>query len=248
MGTAGSVEFKAKASGKQKRSLFQRLLHWFRIAVLVFVGSSVAVVLLYRFVPPPATPLMLLRLGNQLEEGKKFRLEKNWKPLEKISPYMAASVIISEDQEFFEHHGFDFDAIRSAFKRNQTHKRIVGASTITQQTAKNLFLWPARSWLRKGLEVYFTILLEVFWSKHRILEVYLNIIETGDGVYGVDAAARRYFHSNARALNAEQSAMIAAILPKPRSWAPPNATLRVYHRQAWVLRQMGNFVGRPELR
>ena len=104
------MEFKAKASGKQKRSLFQRLLHWFRIAVLVFVGSSVAVVLLYRFVPPPATPLMLLRLGNQLEEGKKFRLEKNWKPLEKISPYMAASVIISEDQEFFEHHGFDFDA------------------------------------------------------------------------------------------------------------------------------------------
>ena len=133
-------------------------------------------------------------------------------------------------------------------KHNEHHRRVVGASTITQQTAKNLFLWPDRSWARKGLEVYFTVLLELLWSKHRILEVYLNVIETGDGVYGAEAAAQRYFHCSAKSLSEDQSALIAATFPNPRKWAPPHSPSHVYRRQGWILQQMPDFIGRPELR
>ncbi len=248
METAQSPKSNAKAGGAQKRSLFHRILHGIRVAVLIFVAASVALVLLYRFVPPPATPLMLLRVAEQGLAGKPLRLEKSWKPLGQISPYMAASAIISEDQGFFENHGFDFGAIHDAMKHNEHHRRVVGASTITQQTAKNLFLWPDRSWARKGMEVYFTVLIELLWSKHRILEVYLNIIETGDGVYGVEAAARRDFHCSAKSLSAEQAALIAATFPNPRKWAPPHSPPHVYRRQGWILRQLQDFVGRPELR
>ncbi len=237
--------------GKSKssnRSLFSRLLHWIRVVVLIFVAFSIAIVLLYRFVPPPVTPLMVWRLVEQKWDGKPFHLEKTWKPWDKISPNLCAAVVISEDQDFFNHHGFDFDAIQNAMEHNERGHHVLGASTISQQTAKNLFLWPDRSWLRKGLEVYFTVLIELLWSKHRILECYLNEIEMGDGIYGAEAAARRYFHSSARSLNQEQSAMIAAMLPNPRKWAPPHQPRRVFRRQAWVLRQMGNFVGRPELK
>ncbi len=159
---------------------------------MIFAAASVAIVLLYRFIPPPFTPLMVWRLAEQKLDGKPFHLEKTWKPYHKISPYLTAAVVISEDQEFFDHHGFDFDAIESALKHDEQlstsrHHRLIGGSTISQQTAKNVFLWPDRSWLRKGLDVYFTILIELIWSKQRILEVYLNEIETGDGIYGVEA-------------------------------------------------------------
>jgi len=231
-----------------QRSLFSRILHWVRVAAIVFVVSTVAVVLIYRFVPPPATPLMVWRLAEQKWDGKPLRLEKSWRPLDKISPFLAAGVLISEDQDFFDHHGFDFDAIQSALKHNETHRHTVGASTISQQTAKNVFLWPDRSWLRKGLEVYFTLLIELLWSKQRILEVYLNVIETGDGVYGVEAASQRYYHQSARSLNAEQAALMAAILPNPRKWAPPHSPSHVFRRQGWILRQMPAWIGRPELK
>jgi len=247
METAKLGKSKANLGRTQKRSWFHRILHGIRVAVMIFVAASVALVLLYRFVPPPITPLMVIRLGEQALAGKHLRLEKTWKPLDEISPYLAASAIISEDQEFFDNHGFDFGAIREAMKHNEHHRRIVGASTITQQTAKNLFLWPDRSWARKGLEVYFTVLLELLWSKHRILEVYLNIIETGDGVYGAEAAAQRYFHCSAKSLTEEQSALLAATFPDPRKWAPPHSPPHVYRRQRWVLRQIQEFIGKPEL-
>jgi len=241
----------SKSSGKPgkspKRSLFLKILHGIRIVALTFFVFSISLVLLYRFVSPPFTPLMFWRLAEQKWDGKPFRLEKTWKPLEKISPNLRAAVIISEDQNFFDHHGFDFDAIKNAVEHNQRNHHVLGASTISQQTAKNLFLWPDRSWVRKGLEVYFTVLIELLWSKRRILECYLNEIEMGEGVYGAEAAAHFYFHSNARSLNAEQSAMIAAMLPNPRKWAPPHQPRRVFRRQEWILKQMGNFVGRPEL-
>ena len=235
-------------SEPSKSSLFSRILRWIRLAVLVFVAFSIGLVLLYRFFPPPVTPLMLWRLVEQKWDGKPFHLEKTWKPLEKISPNLRAAVVISEDQNFFNHHGFDVDAIENALEHNERGHHVLGASTISQQTAKNLFLWPDRSWARKGLEVYFTVLIELLWPKRRILECYLNEIEMGDGVYGAEAATRRYFHSSARTLNAEQSALIAAMLPNPRKWAPPHQPRRVFRRQAWILRQMGDFVGRPELR
>ena len=230
-------------------SLFSRILHWIRVAVVIFAVSTVAIVLLYRFIPPPVTPLMVWRLAEQKLDGKPFHLEKSWKPYDKISPYLTASVVISEDQEYFDHHGFDFDAIESALKNNgRKHHRIVGASTISQQTAKNVFLWPDRSWLRKGLEVYFTLLIELLWSKQRILEVYLNVIETGDGVYGVEAASQRYFHRSSRSVGAEQAALLAGTLPNPRKWAPPHSPLHVFRRQNWILRQMPAFVGREEFK
>jgi len=229
-----------------RTSLFSRLLHWIRVAVVIFVVASVAIVLLYRFIPPPFTPLMVWRLAEQKLDGKPLHLEKSWKPYHKISPYLTAAVVISEDQEFFDHHGFDFDAIQSAMKHNENHKHTVGASTISQQTAKNVFLWPDRSWLRKGLEVYFTILIELIWSKQRILEVYLNEIETGDGIYGVEAASQHYFHRSSSALSEEQAALIAATLPNPRKWAPPHSPSHVFRRQGWILRQMPEFVGQKE--
>lgn len=220
---------------------------WF--ATLFFVLSTVAVVILYRFVPPPLTPLMVLRLVDQARAGEPLTLKKDWTALERISPWMPAAVITSEDQRFFEHRGFDFQAIEKARRHNERVReralngrlragKIRGASTITQQTAKNVFLWPARSWTRKGLEVWFTFLIETLWSKERILEVYLNVAEMGDGIYGAQAAARRWFDKDASGLTRSQAALLAAILPRPRAWSPLNPPRRVANRQQWILRQL----------
>jgi monofunctional biosynthetic peptidoglycan transglycosylase len=221
-------------------------LRWLRILVLFFFVSTVAAVLFFRFVPPPCTPLMLLRCFARIADGHFPKLDKDWTSLDGISPRLAEAVVASEDQLFFDHHGFDWDAIRSAFSVNGRGKRKLGASTITQQTAKNLFLWPDRSWTRKGLEAYFTLLLELLWSKRRILEVYLNVIETGDGTYGAEAAARRYFHVSASGLTAPQSALIAATLPNPRAWSPANPTGYLRRRQTWILRQMAQLGPMPD--
>lgn len=224
--------------GRGKRRWYLRPLRWVRYAVLLFFAASVAGVLFFRVVPVPFTPLMLIRAAGHVASGHGPRLDKTWRPLERISPRLAEAVVASEDQRFFAHHGFDWDAIGSAFTANGRGKRKLGASTITQQTAKNLFLWPDRTWLRKGLEAYFTLLLEVLWSKRRILEVYLNIIETGEGTYGAEAAARRYFQTSASDLNGPQAALIAASLPNPRIWSPAVPTPYLRRRQTWILRQM----------
>jgi monofunctional biosynthetic peptidoglycan transglycosylase len=231
---------------------------WF--AILFFVLSTVAVVLLYRFVPPPLTPLMVLRLIDQVRADEPLTLKKDWTPLSRISPWMPAAVIASEDQRFYEHHGFDFKAIEKARRHNERVReraiksnggrgaragKIRGASTISQQTAKNVFLWPARSWTRKGLEVWFTFLMETLWSKERILEVYLNVAEMGDGIYGAQAAARRWFDKDASNLTRSQAALLAAILPRPRAWSPLNPPRRVANRQQWILRQLAGGPARP---
>ncbi|HKP97155.1 MAG TPA: monofunctional biosynthetic peptidoglycan transglycosylase [Fibrobacteria bacterium] len=230
---------------KLKKGRF-RPLRWIRILALGFFASSVAAVLFFRFVPPPFTPLMAIRCFQQALDGHVPALDKDWTRLEKLSPRLAEAVVASEDQRFFNHHGFDFEAIGSAFTVNGRGKRKLGASTITQQTAKNLFLWPDRSWTRKGLEAYFTFLLELLWSKQRILEVYLNVIETGDGAYGAEAAARRYFQVSASALSGPQAALIAAVLPNPRAWSPANPTGYLRRRQTWILRQMDHLGPLPD--
>ena len=235
-----------RASRPKSKSRKFRPLHWLRLAVVFFLASTVAAVLFFRFVPPPLTPLMAVRCLEQIGNGKPLRLDKDWTSLGKISPRLAEAVIASEDQRFFDHNGFDWDAISSAFTANGRGKRKLGASTITQQTAKNLFLWPDRSWTRKGLEAYFTLLLELLWSKRRILEVYLNIIETGDGTYGAEAAARRYFQVTSSALGAPQAALIAAILPNPRVWSPANPSGYLRRRQTWILRQMAQLGPLPD--
>jgi monofunctional glycosyltransferase len=223
-----------------------RPLRWIRIAVVCFLASTVAAVLVLRFVPPILTPLMAIRSLQHAMDGDFPTMDKDWRRLDGISPRLAEAVVASEDQRFFVHHGFDFGAIGSALSANGKGKRKLGASTITQQTAKNLFLWPDRSWTRKGLEVYFTLLLELLWSKRRILEVYLNIIETGDGIYGAEAAAQAYFKVSAAELTAEQAALLAAILPNPRKWSPVNPTAYLQRRQNWILRQMDHLGPMPQ--
>jgi len=202
-------------------------------------------VLFFRFVPIPVTPLMLIRCVEQKWDGKEMKLKKDWVPLEKISSAMPLAVIAAEDQKFEEHFGFDLEAIKKAEKYNKRHqgKKTKGASTISQQTAKNVFLWPNRSWIRKGFEVYFTFLIEIFWSKQRIMEVYLNVIEMGNGVYGVEAAAQEYFHKPASKLSVREAALIAAILPSPLKWSPVKPNARVQKKASRIM----HFISRLKL-
>lgn len=214
-------------------------------ACLWFIAISIVSVIFFRFVPIPVTPLMLIRCVEQKWDGKEMKLKKDWVPLEKISSAMPLAVIAAEDQKFEEHFGFDLEAIKKAEKYNKKHqgKRTKGASTISQQTAKNVFLWPNRSWIRKGFEVYFTFLIEIFWSKQRIMEVYLNVIEMGNGVYGVEAAAQEYFHKPASKLSVREAALIAAILPSPLKWSPVKPNARVQKKASRIM----HFISRLKL-
>lgn len=208
---------------------------------LAFLVFSVSLVVIYRFVNPTVTPLMIVRAFEQLgDSDRELRIQRQWTDFEDIPNSMKRAVIASEDQRFVEHSGFDLKAIDKAMKYNEKHqgRKVRGASTISQQTAKNVFLWPARSWLRKALEVYFTLLIEVFWSKERILEVYLNIIEFGDGIYGVSAASEHYYKKDVSGMNRDQSAMLAACIPAPLTWSPIKPNNRVLRRKAFILRYM----------
>ena len=208
-----------------------KLFMWFLVA-------SIASVIIFRFVPVPFTILMLQRCVEQKMNGQEMQLKKDWVSLDEISPDIQLAVVCSEDQNFIKHNGFDFDAIERAMEHNEKSKRKRGASTISQQTAKNLFLWPGRSWIRKGFEVYFTALIEFCWNKQRIMEVYLNIIEMGNGVYGAEAAAQKFFHKKAKQLNKNEAALIAAVLPNPIRWSPAKPSGYIMKRQSFVLHQM----------
>jgi monofunctional biosynthetic peptidoglycan transglycosylase len=206
-----------------------------------FFIISIGLTIIYRFVPVPITPLMVIRLVEQtFDSEKKIRLYKDWVPLSEISRHAPQAVFAAEDQKFLTHKGFDFEAMEKAWENNKKGKRIKGASTITQQTVKNVFLWPGRSYVRKGLEAYFTVLVELLWSKERIMEVYLNVIEMGDGIYGIEAAAQAYYNKSAAKLNRNQAAMIAAVLPNPIRWTPAKPTGYIRGRQSWIMRQMNN--------
>ncbi len=212
-------------------------------AAMWFFIISIASVILFRWVPIPVTPLMLIRCVEQKIDGKDMKLKKDWEPLEKISPNLQLAVVCSEDQNFIKHNGFDFEAIDKAMEYNENHKKQRGASTISQQTAKNVFLWPGRSWIRKGFEVYFTFLIETFWSKQRIMEVYLNVIEMGDGVYGAEAASTNFYHKDANYLSKGEAAAIAAVLPNPRKFSAAKPSGYVLKRQAWIVHQMALWGG-----
>ena len=207
---------------------------------MAFLASTILSVILLRFVPVVVTPLMVIRCVQQLKEGRELKMSHHWVPLERISSDLSLAVMASEDARFLDHHGFDFNAIVSAAERNRKHpeKRKLGASTISQQTAKNVFLWPGRSWIRKGFEVYFTSLIELFWSKQRIMEVYLNSIEMGDGIYGADAVAQEHFRVTASQLSRSQCALIAATLPNPRRFSSKNPSSYMLKRQSRILREM----------
>ncbi len=217
---------------------------WRTLVVLVifYFGTSIFCVILYRWVNPPFTPLMVIRMAEQASSGQPLKLRKKWEPLEQISPNLQLAVVASEDNKFTTHFGFDFEAIDKARSYNERKQgqRVRGASTISQQTAKNVFLWPQRSWLRKGLEAYFTVLIEAVWGKRRIMEVYLNVIETGDGIYGAEVASETYFHKPAAKLTRGEAASLAAILPNPLKWNPANPTSYLINRREWILWNMGN--------
>lgn len=218
--------------------MLKKIQKWLRWLVIFFFASSIGMVLIYRFLPVYVTPLMLIRCGQQVGRGEQLRLRHHWVPLDEMSIYMPVAVIASEDQRFMEHKGFDFDAIEKAIDENRKGKRQRGASTITQQTAKNVFLWHGHSWVRKGLEAYFTFLIELFWSKQRIMEVYLNSIEMGDGIYGAEAVAQWHFHCTAAQLTRPQCALIAATLPNPLRFSSKNPSNYMLKRQTWIMRQM----------
>ena len=210
-------------------------------STLWFLGLSIGLVIIYRFIPVPITPLMVIRLVEQgLDPEKEVRLVKDWVPISEMSKHAPQAVVGAEDQTFMKHFGFDFKSLEKAWESNKNNKRIRGASTITQQTAKNVFLWPSRSYVRKAFEAYFTVLIEIFWSKERILEVYLNVIEMGDGIYGIEAASQTFFNKSSSKLSKGQAALIAAVLPNPRRWSPARPTSYIKGRQGWIMRQMSN--------
>ena len=208
--------------------------------VVAFFASTILSVVALRWLPVYFTPLMFIRLGQQVSAGQEMTLHHHWVPYEEISPSLSLAVMASEDARFLEHNGFDYKAIEQAAMRNMKHpeKRKLGASTISQQTAKNVFLWPGRSWVRKGFEVYFTFMIELMWSKQRIMEVYLNSIEMGDGIYGADAVAEWHFNTTASQLTKAQCALIAATLPNPRRFNSAKPSAYMLKRQKRILHEM----------
>lgn len=210
---------------------------FFKIGVW-FIVLSLALTLFFKWIPVPITPLMGIRY---FETNSSKVIKHDWVSIDDISKNLQLAVICSEDQNFLNHKGFDYEGIKKAIENNKAGKRIKGASTISQQTAKNVFLWPQRSWLRKGLEVYFTFLIEVCWSKERILEVYLNSIEMGNGIYGAEAASQFWYKKSAIYLSQQEAAAIAAILPNPRKYKANPATVYIQSRKQWIVKQMGYF-------
>ena len=208
--------------------------------VILFFGLSVGTTLLYKYVPVPVSPLMIIRLFEQIKDGEQLKLAHRWVPMDSISSELPRAVWASEDQNFFKHNGFDFEAIEKAIEESEKKGKLRGASTISQQTAKNVFLWPSSTYTRKAFEAYFTVLIETFWSKQRIMEVYLNTIEMGRGIYGAEAVAMEHFGCHASDLNQNQSALIAASLPNPLKMNSGAPSGYMYKRQGQIKRQMRN--------
>lgn len=236
--------FSAWIDGEKLKRNLNRYLYLLKVLAMVFVYQSVLWVFLYKFIPVYITPLMVLRGVEKIFEGKIPDVKKEWVAIDEMAPGMRLAVVASEDQHFLNHHGFDFDALTKAYQNNSNHTNTFrGGSTISQQVAKNVFLWPERSYLRKGFEAYFTILIELMWSKKRIMEVYLNVIEMGNEVYGTQAASKYYFKKPAKKLSVSQCARIAAILPNPRKWSPTKPSKYIIKRQTWIERHM-NYIGK----
>ena len=234
--------FKKKENPNPPTTFLQKLKAWiFRIIKWFFILSIGSVILL-RFIPVVFTPLMFTRAIENIGTDNPVIWSHDWEPIENISENLQLAVIASEDNLFLQHNGFDFNAIKQAFKTNKKGKRIVGGSTISQQTAKNVFLWQGRSFVRKGLEAYFTVLIELFWSKERIMEVYLNSIEMGNGVYGAHAATQHWYGKPATSLTKNEAAGIAAILPNPRKYKASNSSAYINKRKAKIVKLM-RYVG-----
>lgn len=216
--------------------IFRRIARIFLKIAVTFLIGSVTLVLIYRFVDPPLTPLMLIRSLEGLGEGRFVGVSKEWIGIDEVDPDLLSAIIAAEDARFATHGGIDWEAVDAAREYNEKHKgdKVRGASTITMQCARNVFLWQGRNYLRKGLEAYFTYLTELLWGKERILEIYINAIEWGDGIYGVNQAALEYFGTPASKLTRRQAALLAAVLPNPRRWSPAAPTPYIEKRVASI--------------
>ena len=232
----------------RKQSRARRLLRLALEAAAVAVLASIAAVILLRWVPPVTSGMMIERWLEAKWEGRQYSTRYQWVRWDRVAPAAPLAAVAAEDQRFAEHRGFDLESIQDAIEDHERGRRLRGASTISQQVAKNLFLWSGRSYLRKGLEAYFTALIEVLWSKRRILEVYVNIAEMGDGVFGVEAASQRFFRKPASRLRADEAALLAAVLPNPRRFRADRPSAFIAERQAWILRQMDQLGGTAYLK
>jgi len=224
----------------------QAFLRFLKRLLFFFFLSSILAVCIYKVVPVYLTPLMAIRAMQQLTSGKPLTLHHSWVPLERISPQLVRAVVAAEDNLFMDHYGFDFAQIKKAMTENKHRRKPRGASTISQQTAKNVFLWPQPSLVRKGFEAYFTLAIELFWGKRRIMEIYLNSIEMGDGIYGAEAVARRHFAKSAAKLTAGECALIAATLPSPLRYNSARPTPYLEHRKAQI-RKLMDRIGKVDL-
>jgi monofunctional glycosyltransferase len=234
---------------RQRGGIALRLLRWVALVLLAWLLLTALPVLLLRWLHPRVSAFMLeAQLDAALAGEPGYRTDFQWVSLEEISPHAAIAVIAAEDQQFPFHAGFDFNSIREAVRESERGRRLRGASTISQQVAKNLFLWPGRSYLRKGLEAYFTVLIETLWPKERILEMYLNLAQFGRGVYGVEAAARRFYHQPAARLSSAEAALLAAVLPNPLRLHVDRPSGYVLERRDWILAQMRDLGGAAYLR
>ncbi len=236
--TANRKPAPGKSKGIFRSGWLKLVLRILKLAFIFFVVSSVLAVILFRFINPPVTFLMIERGFERKADGKPWKIDKQWISFDQIADPMKKAAVAAEDQTFLENHGFDFNAIEKAIQKNEHSKKLIGGSTITQQTAKNVFLWPGRSIIRKAFEAWFTMLMDVFWSKKRVMEVYLNEIEMGDGIYGVEAASQAYFHKSASDLNNSEAAAIASIWPDPLKWSPTDPSDYVKHRQYLIKKNM----------
>ena len=224
--------------------MVKKILKFIGKVILYFFGISIGLVILFKFIPVPFTPLMFIRTFEQIGSNDKVVWKRDWVSIDEMGKSIQKAVIASEDGKFTTHNGFDVKAIEKAYKNNQKGRKVKGGSTISQQTAKNVFLWPGRSYLRKGLEAYFTVLIEVVWGKERIMEVYLNSIEMGNGIYGIEAASQHWFNKSAKKLTKAEAAAIAAILPNPRVYKAKNSSRYIERRKNAIKRQM-NFYNNP---
>jgi monofunctional glycosyltransferase len=229
------------ATQKKSNPLLYLKKIWGICLLFILLGfqATLFFIILYRMLPVPVTPLHLVRVYEQIRDGKSIKLQKDWKSIDYVSDKFCLAVITSEDVKFIRHYGFDFEQIHNSIERGlKRGKKLRGASTISQQTAKNLFFTPKRSWIRKVPEVIITLSLELLWTKKRILEVYINIIEMGDGIYGIEAASEQYFKKSATKLTSRESALIAACLPNPRRWNPSKPSAYIQRKASGIQRYM----------
>lgn len=238
MATRTTSKNRTSSSRKNVGNFKAKLMRFLFKATVWFFGLSFFSVVFFKFVPIPFTPLMVIRVIENKWAGKEIYFSHDWEPIENISTNLQKAVISSEDATFLTHSGFDFKAMKKAYKGNERGRKIKGGSTISQQTAKNVFLWQGRSYFRKGLEAYFTVLIELIWGKERIMEVYLNSIEMGNGVYGAQAATEHWFRKDASSLTPIQAAGIAAILPNPRKYSATSSSSYINNRKSKIVRLM----------